>query len=98
MIQNDGTLVAYDLISVDVQRRFFAYEQLLQWKKRNDFLHRIVTDNPKRRKSWGLPGHACMSSGQPNIHAAMVMLYIWWDQVGVIYYEPLKPNETITGE
>ena len=26
------------------------------------------------------------------------MLYIWWDQVGVIYYELLKPNETITGE
>lgn len=26
------------------------------------------------------------------------MLCIWWDQVGVIYYELLKPNETITGE
>ena len=26
------------------------------------------------------------------------MLCIWWDQVSVIYYELLKPNETITGE
>ena len=26
------------------------------------------------------------------------MLYIWWDQVGVIYYEQLNPYETITGE
>ena len=26
------------------------------------------------------------------------MLCIWWDQVGVIYYELLKPNETITGQ
>ena len=26
------------------------------------------------------------------------MLCIWWDQVGVIYYDLLKPNETITGE
>ena len=26
------------------------------------------------------------------------MLCIWWDQVGVIYYELLKPNETITGK
>ena len=25
------------------------------------------------------------------------MLYIWWDQFGVVYYELLKPNETITG-
>ena len=26
------------------------------------------------------------------------MLCIWWDQVDVIYYELLKPNETITGK
>ena len=26
------------------------------------------------------------------------MLCIWWDQVGVIQYELLKPNGTITGE
>ena len=25
------------------------------------------------------------------------MLYIWWDQLRVVYYELLKPNETITG-
>ena len=25
------------------------------------------------------------------------MLYIWWDQLGVVYYELLKPNKTITG-
>ncbi|KAG5326236.1 MOS1T transposase, partial [Pseudoatta argentina] len=41
--------------------------------------HRIVTgdekwihyDNPKRRKSWGKPGHASTSSAKPNIHAAI---------------------------
>ena len=26
------------------------------------------------------------------------MLRIWWDQVGVIYYGLLKPNEIMTGE
>lgn len=25
------------------------------------------------------------------------MLCIWWDQLGVVYYELLKPDETITG-
>ena len=24
------------------------------------------------------------------------MLCIWWDQLGVVYYELLQPNETIT--
>jgi len=25
------------------------------------------------------------------------MLCIWWDQLGVVYYELLKPNEILTG-
>ncbi|UYV76641.1 hypothetical protein LAZ67_14001557 [Cordylochernes scorpioides] len=55
-------------------------------------------DNPKRRKSWGKPGHASTSTAKPNIHGKKLMLCIWWDQLGVIYYELLQPNETITGE
>ncbi|UYV84120.1 hypothetical protein LAZ67_X001233 [Cordylochernes scorpioides] len=35
---------------------------------------------------------------KPNIHDKKLMLCIWWDQLGVIYYELLQPNETITGE
>ena len=106
MIQKQVTSVPYHLKPKDVNRRFFACGQLLERQKRKGFLHRIVTvdekwiyyRSPKRRKSWGLPGHASTSLARPNIHAAKVMLCIWWDQVGVIYYELLKPNETITGE
>jgi len=68
-------------------------------------LHRIVIgdekwihyDNPKKRKSWGLPGHALTSTAKPNIYGKKLILCIWWDQLGVVYYELLKPNETITG-
>ena len=75
-------------------------------KKERVFFHRIVTcdekwihySNRKRRKSWGLLGHASTSSGRRNIYAAKVMLFIWWDEVGVIYYELLKPNESVTEE
>lgn len=96
----------YELKLRDVERRFFTCEQLLQRHKRKGFLHRIVTgdekwiryDNPKRRKSWGLPGHASSSTAKPNINGAKLMLCIWWDQLGVVYYELLKPNERITGE
>jgi len=72
-------------------------------RKRKGFLHRIVTgdekwihyDNPKKRKSWGPPGHST-STAKPNIHGKKFMLRIWWE-LGVVYYELLKPNETITG-
>ncbi|UYV66432.1 hypothetical protein LAZ67_4001656 [Cordylochernes scorpioides] len=82
-------------------------ELLLKRQNRKGFfLHRIVTgdekwihyDNPKRRKSWVKPGHASTSTAKPNIHGKKLMLCIWWDQLGVIYYELLQPNETITGE
>ena len=51
-------------------------------------------DNPKKRKSWGPLG--CFNIDKPNIHGKKLMLCIWWDQLGVVYYELLKPNETIT--
>ncbi|GJQ73881.1 hypothetical protein Trydic_g18816 [Trypoxylus dichotomus] len=106
MIQKQGTWVPYDLSPRDVERRFFACEQPLHQQKRKGFLHRIVAvgekgihySNPKKGKSWGLPGHASTSSARRNIRAAKIMLCICWDQVGVIYYELLKPNEAITEE
>ena len=74
--------------------------------KKKLFLHQIVTcdekwihhDNPKSKKSYVKPGQPANSTAKPNIHGAMVMLCIWWDQKSVLHYELLKPSETINGE
>lgn len=78
---------------------------LLQQQKK-DFLHRIMTgdekwiyyDNLKRLKTWVMPGESGPSTPKRNIHTSKIMLYIWWDQRGVVYYELLKPSETITSD
>lgn len=105
MIQKQGHWVPHEQKPRDVERRFFTCEQLLQRQKRKGFLHRIVTgdekwihyDNPKRKKTWGHRGHASTSTAKQNIHGEKIMLCIWWDQLGVVYYELLQPNETVTG-
>ena len=43
-------------------------------------------------------GQPAKSTAKPNIHGAKVMLCIRWDQKVVLYYELLKPGETINGE
>jgi len=63
MIQKQGNWVPYELKPRNVERQFFTCEMLLARHKRKGFLRRIVTgdekwihyDNPKKRKSWGLP-------------------------------------------
>ncbi|UYV73998.1 SETMAR [Cordylochernes scorpioides] len=106
MVQKQGNWVPYELKPRNIERRICTCELLLKRQNRKGFLHRIVTgdekwihyDNPKRRKSWVKPGHASTSTAKPNIHGKKLMLCIWWDHLGVIYYKLLQPNETITGE
>ncbi|KAK6761263.1 hypothetical protein RB195_022358 [Necator americanus] len=58
--------------------------------------------NPRRQSkaqiSRGQPSHALTSKTKPNFHGKKLMLWIWWDQLEVICYELLQPNETISGE
>ena len=38
------------------------------------------------------------STPRPNIYGSKIMLCIWWDQKGFVYYELLKPGDFITGD
>lgn len=105
-IQKQGNWLPHELKPRDVERRLCMSEMLMERHKKKSFLHRIVTgdekwihyDNPKRKKSYVKPGQLARSTAKPNIHGAKIMLCIWWDQKGVLYYELLKPGETINGE
>nr|KAF6369105.1 hypothetical protein mMyoMyo1_010510 [Myotis myotis] len=71
--------------------------------KESLFLHRIVTgnekwtyfENPKCTKSWVDPGQPSTLTARPDRLGKKTMLCVWWDQEGVVYYELLKPGETV---
>lgn len=105
-IQKQGVWVPHELTERAIATRLTMCDLLLQRQKRKSFLHRIVTgdekwiyyDNPKRPKAWVKPGEPGPSTPKRNIHCSKVMLCIWWDQEGVLYYELLPSNQTITAE
>ena len=45
-----------------------------------------------------MTAHAFTSTAKPNIHGEKVIIFIWWDQLSVVYYELLKLSEIITGD
>lgn len=105
-IQKEGKWLPHELTENAISSRFNIAVSLLARQKKKSFLWRIVTgdekwiyyDNPKRKKSWVSPGEPSTSTPKRNIHGHKLLLCIWWDQLGVVYYELLKPNETVTAD
>ena len=105
MISKQGNWVPYELKPRDVERRFLTCEWWLARRKEKVFCIEwsldekwIHYDNPKRKKSYGYPGHASTSTTKSNIHGKKLMLCILWDKLGLIYWELSKPNEMIAGD
>ena len=102
MVQKQGYWVPHELKPRNVERRFFTAPKAKSerfFASNSDGGRKwIHYDNTKRRKLWGKPGHASTSTAKSNIHGKKLMLCIWWDQLGVVYYELLQPNETITAK
>jgi histone-lysine N-methyltransferase SETMAR len=102
-IQKCGKWVPHELTERQQENRKIISEMSLQRQENRDFLYRIVTgdekwiyfENPKRKKSWVTPGKAATSTAKPNRFGKKRMLCVWWDQKGVVYYELLKPGETV---
>ncbi|GBP42386.1 Mariner Mos1 transposase [Eumeta japonica] len=102
-IQKCGKWVPHELNERQMENRKNTCEILLQRHERKSVLHRIVTGdekwiyfkNPKRRKSWVNPGQPSASTAKPDRFGKKAMLCVWWDQKGVVYYELLKPGETV---
>jgi [histone H3]-lysine36 N-dimethyltransferase SETMAR len=105
-VQKEGKWDPHELTEQQQKNRRTTCEILLGRQQRKSFMHRIITgdekwlyfDNLKRKRSWTDPGKAPKLTPKPNIHGKKVLLCIWWDQKGILYYELLQPGQTVTAD
>jgi histone-lysine N-methyltransferase SETMAR len=70
------------------------------------FLHRIITGdekwclyiNVKQRAEWLSPDKQATPRARPDLHPRKTMMSVWWDVEGVVHYELLPRNQTITAD
>lgn len=105
-IQKYGKWVPHKLTEAQKNRRIDICHSFLVQHQRKSFLWKIVTgdekwiyyENPKRKKAYVDPGQPGPSQPKRGTHSSKVMLCIWWDIKGVLYYELLEPNQTVNKE
>ncbi|XP_032688787.1 2-oxoglutarate receptor 1-like [Odontomachus brunneus] len=54
-----------------------------------------IVYNNVSQKRWSKRGEAAQTVAKAGLHPKKVMLSIWWDWKGIVYYELLLPNKTI---
>lgn len=98
--------VPHQLSDYDRQRRVQAATSLLSFRRTNHWLNTVLTSdekwvlyvNVKRRRSWVNVGAPPQKQPKLERHPEKLMLCIWWDHIGVVYYELLPKNTTITAQ
>jgi len=86
--------------------RISICESLLNRNKSDPFLKRLVTgdekwityDNVTRKRSWSKRGAPAQTVPKPRLTARKVLLCVWWDWQGIIYYELLPYGQTLNSE
>jgi histone-lysine N-methyltransferase SETMAR len=98
-----GSWVPHPLSTDNLVQRASICASLLSRQKHKPFLERIVTGDEKwvryinvcRRRQWLDPGQKPFPDVNSDSYSKKVMLCVWWDMKGVIYFELLNNHETI---
>jgi [histone H3]-lysine36 N-dimethyltransferase SETMAR len=99
-----GCWVPHNLTQRDRDMRCEACMQLLSRKRRFDWLDKVLTGDEKwclyvthtRKRQWLGVEEPPQPEPKPDLHPRKVMLSVWWDVLGVVHWQLLPPNTTIT--
>lgn len=105
-IKKYGKFVPHELSEDGKLSRLTISSSLLSRQAQESFLQRMVTgdekwilyDNPKKQKQWLDPCESGVPTANPDPHQKKDLLSVWWDIHGIIFFELVPPNRTITSE
>lgn len=99
-----GVWIPHQLSPFNMQQRLNICESLLSRLNQNPFLERIITGdekwilyvNARRKRQWLNKNQPPIPTPKPEFHERKVMLSVWWNVDGIIHFELLPKNSTIT--
>nr|AAP51092.1 transposase [Forficula auricularia] len=102
-VQKLDTWVPHELKETHLTQRINICDLLKKRNENDPFLKRLITgdekwvvyNNIKRKRSWSRPGEPAQTTSKAGIHQKKVLLSVWWDYKGIVYFELLPPNRTI---
>lgn len=95
--------IPHELKKIHLMQRINICDMLLRRNQTNPFLKKLITgdekwivyNNVKRKRSWSKPGEPPQTTPKAETHQKKVMLSIWWDYKGIVFFELLPVNTTI---
>ena len=101
-----GGWVPHDLTWSQQNQRIDICTNLLSLRRTYQWIDHLITGDEKwilytnitKRLQWVGPNQAPLLTAKPELHEKKIMLSVWWDVKGVVYWELLPSNTTITAE
>ena len=105
LVSKLGDWVPHDLNQVQLKKRIDYCQYLLSYHRNFSWLDNLITGDEKwvvytnatRRRQWLKPGQAAKTTPKAGLHPKKRMLSVWWGVQGVLYWELVPENTTITG-
>lgn len=105
-VSKAGKWVPHELSEINRQQRVTCCVSLRSRELQAPFLDRIITgdekwilyNNVKRKRQWLSRGSKPIPQPRSGLHPKKILLCVWWDLKGIVYYELMGDNQTITSE
>lgn len=106
MVKKLDIWVPHELKEIHLTNRLNVCDMHLKRNENYPFLKQIITgdekwivyNNVNRKRSWCKHDEAPQTTPKADIHQKKIMLSVWWDWKGVVYFELLKRNQTINSD